>query len=240
MAALFRNLVLFLLTPECYDEFFVEFHFLHVPCLKAAISKGLGLGIIAGSVMVKVPQITKILNSKSAEGISILSVLLDLFAITSSVAYSFVKGFPFSAWGEGLFLAVQTAIIATLVLLYGGSLVRAVGFVISYVILLFVLLSGFTPVDMLWSMQAVNVPIIITGKLIQVVTNYRNGSTGQLSAATGFMLFFGSLARIFTSIQETGDTIIIVTYVSACSVNAIIAGQLVYYWNVVHNNKKKD
>ena len=35
----------------------------------------------------------------------------------------------------------------------------------------------------------------------QVIANFRNGHTGQLSAVTVFMLAAGSLARIFTSIQ---------------------------------------
>jgi uncharacterized protein with PQ loop repeat len=44
---------------------------------------------------VKVPQITKILQNKTAEGISFLSVVLDLFAITSNMSYNVIKGFPF-------------------------------------------------------------------------------------------------------------------------------------------------
>lgn len=64
-----------------------------VPCFKATLSKGLGLGIIAGSILVKVPQILKISSNKSGQGINILSVLLDLFVITSTVAYGFVKGY---------------------------------------------------------------------------------------------------------------------------------------------------
>lgn len=65
---------------------------------------------------------------------------------------------------------------------------------------------------------------------MQAHTNYSNGSTGQLSAATGFMLFFGSLARIFTSIQETGDATMIIMYICSTCVNAVIAAQILYYW----------
>lgn len=38
-------------------------------------------------------------------------------------------------------------------------------------------------------------------QLIQATSNYHNGHTGQLSAISVFLLFAGSLARIFTSIQ---------------------------------------
>lgn len=65
------------------------------PCMTATLSKGLGIGIIAGSILVKVPQILKILGSKSAEGINIYGVYLELFAITANFAYSCVMGFPF-------------------------------------------------------------------------------------------------------------------------------------------------
>jgi hypothetical protein len=73
--------------------------------------------------------------------------------------------------------------------------------------------------------------------LIQAASNYQNQSTGQLSAITIFMLTGGSIARIFTSIQETGDRTIILTYLAATSVNALIAFQMLLYWNSPANKK---
>lgn len=75
---------------------------------------------------------------------------------------------------------------------------------------------------------------------IQVVTNYKNGSTGQLSAITLLLLFGGSIARIFTSIQETGDVIIIVTYCVSTVANGAIVFQLFWYWNVDKTAKNKN
>lgn len=68
-------------------------------------------------------------------------------------------------------------------------------------------------------------------QLIQAVANYRQGSTGQLSAVTVFLLTGGAAARIFTSIQETGDSMMILTYVVSTFVNCVIALQVIYYWN---------
>lgn len=76
-------------------------------------------------------------------------------------------------------------------------------------------------------------------KFFQARTNYNNSSTGQLSAVTCFMLFFGSLARIFTSMQETGDTSMIIMYICSTTANAVIAGQLIYYWNAGDKKSKK-
>jgi mannose-P-dolichol utilization defect protein 1 len=59
--------------------------------------------ILASSV----GQVFKIMFGGSAEGISFLSVLLELLAISCSGVYSYASGFPFSAYGEAVFLAVQ-------------------------------------------------------------------------------------------------------------------------------------
>lgn len=250
MADIAKNAMLLIMSEKCYDNYFEDFNLLDGelkffdfvliyqwkslsgPCFKALLSKGLGIGIIAGSVLVKVPQIMKILNSKSAAGLSIVSIMLDLMAITFHMSYSFVSGFPFSAWGDGTFLAIQTAAIAALVFLYGHrSSGKSLVFIIVYAIFVYVLMGGITPAKFLWTAQGFNVPILLTGKLSQAVTNYKNGSTGQLSAVTCLMLFFGSLARIFTSVQETGDSMMIITYCVSTFANAVIVTQLMYYWN---------
>jgi mannose-P-dolichol utilization defect protein 1 len=76
-------------------------------------------------------------------------------------------------------------------------------------------------------------------QLIQAATNYKNHSTGQLSAVTCFMLFFGAVVRVFTTIQETGDDILLLTYLCTSTMNGIIAGQVLWYWNA-DKHKKKD
>ncbi|XP_010897472.1 mannose-P-dolichol utilization defect 1b [Esox lucius] len=235
-----KGLLLTYFMPEsCYDEFFLNFNFLDVPCLKIVLSKGLGIGIILGSVMVKLPQILKLMGAKSAEGLSFNSVLLELLAITGTMAYSIANSFPFSSWGEALFLMLQTVTIGFLIMHYGGSTAKGVLFLGVYSGLVALLLSPVTPMAVVMAMQAFNMPAIIIGRLIQVLTNYHNGHTGQLSAITVLMLFAGSLARIFTSIQETGDSLMALTYVISSSCNGLIAAQLIYYWNCRPALKKK-
>ncbi|KAM5215242.1 mannose-P-dolichol utilization defect 1 protein isoform 5-T5 [Hipposideros larvatus] len=91
-----RVLVPILLPEKCYDQILVQWDLLHVPCLKILLSKGLGLGIVAGSLLVKLPQVFKILGAKSAEGLSVKSVMLELVALTGTMVYSIVNNFPFS------------------------------------------------------------------------------------------------------------------------------------------------
>ncbi|XP_032471746.1 mannose-P-dolichol utilization defect 1 protein isoform X1 [Phocoena sinus] len=90
-----RVLVPILLPEKCYDQIFIQWDLLHVPCLKILLSKGLGLGIVAGSLLVKLPQVFKILGAKSAEGLSLQSVMLELMALTGTMVYSITNNFPF-------------------------------------------------------------------------------------------------------------------------------------------------
>ncbi|CAG2167647.1 unnamed protein product [Oppiella nova] len=211
---------------EILDEFLVT-----KPCLSAVVSKTLGYGIIAGSTLVKMPQLVKIWSAGSGIGISFTGVVLELIAMTFSAAYAFANHFPFSAWGECLFLMAVTALIAYLVLKYQRNQLSALTFLVVYTALTFVLMSGLTPMSILWSLQALNLPVAISGKMFQAFNNLRNGNTGQLSAITAVLLFLGSFARIFTSIQETGDQLVVWTFAVASVANFLLVSQIGYYWN---------
>ncbi|XP_066450049.1 mannose-P-dolichol utilization defect 1 protein isoform X2 [Eleutherodactylus coqui] len=203
------------------------------------ISKLLGIGIILGSVMVKVPQIVKLVRSGTAEGLSFQSVLLELLALSGTMVYSITHGFPFSSWGEVLFLMIQTLIISFLIQhLRGRTALGALALAV-YFALIAILLSPVIPMVVVTLLQAANVPAIIISRLLQAATNYRSGHTGQLSAVTVTLLFLGSLARIFTSVQETGDPLMSLTYVVSSACNGLIFAQLLYYWNVSSAADKK-
>merc|ERR1719476_956211 len=135
-------------------------------------------------------------------------------------------------------MSLQTSIIAILILWYGGNTFSTILFSAIYgATVLAITQPGLVPEEVLWYGQAANIPMIVIGKLIQAITNFKNGHTGQLSAITVFLLTLGSLARIFTSIQETGDQIVILTYVCSSAVNCIIALQVLVYWNSAAKKK---
>ncbi|XP_061767897.1 mannose-P-dolichol utilization defect 1 protein-like [Nerophis ophidion] len=224
------DLLAYFLPESCYTAFFLQYNFIDGACFKTLLSKVLGTAIILGSLMVKLPQIVKVIKAKSAEGLSFPSVLVELLAITGSIAYSVTNSFPFSAWGEALFVMLQTVTVGFLIQFYTKRTAKGVVFVLVYLGLLFLLMSPLTPSSVVTTMQASNMPAVIVSRIIQGVTNFRNGHTGQLSAMTVFILFAGSLARVFTSVQETGDTLLVVTYVVSVACNLVIVVQVLYYW----------
>merc|ERR1711981_224526 len=139
------------------------------------------------------------------------------------------------------FMSLQTSIIAILILRYGGNTFSTILFSAIYgATVLAITQPGLVPEEVLWYGQAANIPMIVIGKLIQAITNFKNGHTGQLSAITVFLLTLGSLARIFTSIQDTGDQVMILTFVVSSSVNVVIALQVLYYWNTTKEVLKSE
>ena len=224
-----------LLYPiECCHQIFDDFNFFEEECAKTIISKTLGFGIIAGSTVVKLPQIIKILAAKSGEGISVFGTILELLAVVFGAAYGIGKKYPFTSWGEALFLTIETAAIAFFVIYFGSKKVQSFIFLIVFSLISYVLMSGLTPINVLWSLQATNLPLVVVGKLIQAYRNYQNGHTGQLSVITFGLMFLGAFARIFTSIRETGDTLVVMIFVTATLANLIIVCQMLYYWNTTN------
>jgi len=216
--------------PEnCVETLLVDLDILNLECLKIVASKTVGYAIIVASVLVKLPQLLKMAGAKSGEGISLSSVLLELAAISTTVAYSVAKSFPFSAWGEGLFLALQTACVGFLTLLFETSATSATGFGVAYAAIMVALLGGYAPLHFITTLQALNIPIVIVSKLLQIVANFRASSTGQLSAITVGLLFLGCVVRIATSWIETGDLLTVANYVISTVLNGTILGQILYY-----------
>lgn len=231
-----------LLKPECCDEFLLKFNLLHQECLTHAISRGIGYGIVTLATLVKVPQVLKIISAKSGVGISIFGVALELLAITFTAAYSLRKGYPFSAWGEVPFLLIETALCLLLVLWYEKQYSKVLISLITIISVIFILCTSITPTNILWFLQASTLPLAVSGKMIQAYKNWSSGHTGQMSAITVWCLFLGCIARVFTSIQETGDHLVILTFAVAAAANAILVLQVHFYWKETEKllAKKKD
>lgn len=233
-----------LFDKVCCAKAIQDLDFQESRCISMFYTKILGYGIIVGASAVKLPQVLKIFGAKSGAGITVLGVILELLAITFNACYSLRNSFPFSAWGEAIFLALETALIAFLVLWYDGNRGRATTFLLTYGAIVFALTHPtIVPKDVMWYLQSTVVVLSVSGKMIQAVKNYKAQHTGQLSAVTAWAILAGAVTRIYTTIKETGDMLTAVTFVFAAAANAILALQVVYYWNstkkFIEKGKKK-
>lgn len=178
-----RDTGISLLGNHCYKVLLHDVQISDTSCLKLAVSKGLGIGIIGASAVVKIPQLLKLLNSQSAAGISFLSYALETASYLVSLAYNARQGFPFSTYGETAFIAVQNVAIAVLVLQYSGKSPMAAAFVAALAAAGYALFSeGVVDMKMLGYLQAGAGVLGVASKLPQIITVWQEGGTGQLSA----------------------------------------------------------
>lgn len=96
------------ILQECYVTLIYNADFSSTYCIKLAISKGLGLGIVVFGSIMKVPQILKIVRGRSARGISLAMYALEVVAYTISLAYAYRQKLPFSTYGENASLTLQS------------------------------------------------------------------------------------------------------------------------------------
>lgn len=172
-----------LLGASCYRSLVHNLTITDTQCVKLAVSKALGVGIIGASSVVKIPQLLKLLNSQSAEGISFLSYFLETASYLISLAYNVRNGFPFSTYGEVALIAIQNVAISVLVLQFTGKGPAAAVFVAGLAGAGYALYSeSVTDMGMLQYLQAGAGLLGVASKLPQIVTIFREGGTGQLSA----------------------------------------------------------
>ncbi|KAH8114447.1 mannose-P-dolichol utilization defect 1 protein [Phellopilus nigrolimitatus] len=106
-----RQPAIALVGEKCYHSLVEELNINDVDCLKFAVSKGLGLGIVVGGGVMKLPQAFIILKARSARGLSFISYISETLSYAITLAYSYRNDFPFSTYGENFFLTLQNALI---------------------------------------------------------------------------------------------------------------------------------
>lgn len=227
----------FLFPKNCFEELIINFNVFHPTCPKMVLSRFLGIGITAGSILLFVPQIIKIFSAKSAKGISLISQLLALIAAAGTASYSFNKGFVFSQWGDSFFVSVQLMIIVMQILYYSDASAYAFAFFAFCWAFIFAVIGGYIPNDVLTGVQALGIPITVASKSIQAWQNYKLQSTGQLSLVSASLQLAGTIARVFTSVQDTGDMLLIISFAIAAVLNAALFAQFFLYWNEAKRKK---
>ncbi|CAG8838071.1 6529_t:CDS:1 [Gigaspora margarita] len=221
-----------LIGETCYTSLVENLNISDTACLKLLLSKGLGIGIILAGSIVKLPQIIKILTARSTRGLSFESVVLETCAFGIGLAYNLRNANPFSTFGETFFLTIQNVIILFLMLHYANRnrdiIITCICMIISTYSLGSVDLINDS---MLAFLQTLCIPLALFSKIPQIFTIYKNGSTGQLSSFAIFGFTLGSLARVFTTLTEVDDDIILVGFLLTSVCNCILAGQMIYYWD---------
>ena len=236
--SLLRILATHLLGKENYDlptsELFKDINFLRV-----LISRLLGYGIVCGASSVKLPQLFKIWTARNTYGLSLTAILVETCCYTLTAAYNIYHGNPFSSYGEAVFMSIQDLTILFLMFWFSNNLAGLLYGVLFYGFMILGLSSGIMGSRGFFALQLATGLALSFSRLPQILQNYRQKSTGQLSAITTFALFMGSAARIYTTWTEVQDRLILASFIASCILNFVLVLQLIYYWPNSKHGKAK-
>eukprot|EP01122_Echinamoeba_exundans_P008151 TRINITY_DN2654_c0_g1_i2.p1 TRINITY_DN2654_c0_g1~~TRINITY_DN2654_c0_g1_i2.p1 ORF type:complete len:169 (+),score=51.99 TRINITY_DN2654_c0_g1_i2:468-974(+) len=166
--------------------------------------------------------------------------LLELIGYVISLAYNYLKGFPFSTYGEVSFILIQNYIIIALMYAFtSGVSLQLIGITVGLFGSLAAMCVGYVPMTVMEQLQALTIVIFAASKIPQAYTNWKTKSTGKLALITFLLNFAGSVARIFTTIQEVNDPIVLAGYISGAVLNGLILAQILIYGDRA-GAKKKD
>uniref|UniRef100_A0A7S4EL19 Solute carrier family 66 member 3 n=2 Tax=Pseudo-nitzschia australis TaxID=44445 RepID=A0A7S4EL19_9STRA len=214
-----------------------EVPFISAACFSQLVTKGLGITIIFGSMLNKVPIMVNMIKSQSAAGISRKSLYGEAMVCANSAMYGFLSGFPFTAYGETVSLLVQNAVLIVLAWNFLSKtstpvdskekMLVTVGFVLYFGGVL-----NFVSEDYWYLLMSTTWPVMLYARGSQVYETFSAKQTGNLSIVTTSMNVAGSLIRILTTIKETGDMVVLSGYLLSGSLSLIM---FIQYWMYLEN-----
>ncbi len=132
--------------------------------------------------------------------------------------YSIHHNIPFSVSGENLIILAQNFVIVGLIWKFNRKITKLEKYILSAFFLSYsiILLSDRFLSDKHWNLIAKSniifcknnrhlIYIVLLSRLPQIIINFRNKSTGQLSFLSFLLSFAGYAARLTTVLIETDD-----------------------------------
>lgn len=163
--------------------------------------------------ILKVPQILKLLKVKSAQGINLIGLLMELSSYTIMTSYNYRNGYPILTYLEYPIILAQELILILLVLKYKGYL-NIYSFIGSsiYFSVAASFLIGLVPLGLLSFLVPMCTPIGVSSKVVQLVEILRTQNAQSVSITTWFISAFTNFTRVFTTSLESGDLTLLLNF----------------------------
>lgn len=199
------------------------------PILSIA-SNFIGSLVLIGSLLYKLPQVVRILRRRSARGISVSYYALETVGTTFSAVYFARRSYPFITYGETVFGLIANVAILYMIFFYEKypSYV-VVAYSVCFASMLLFLVSSMASMELLINLQLLSIPLLNIAKVPQIWLNHTRKSTGELAPITLGLQLLGNAARIFTTIAQVRDGLMLASAIVACLFNAVLFGQWFFY-----------
>lgn len=168
---------------------------------------------IASCLISKVPQIRTVQTLRSATGLSINGLLMELCSYTVTMLYNFTNGYAFLSYMEYPILLIQEYVLVYVVLKYENLLGKK-AFIWSgvYAAVFFGFASGIIPSSLLMMLVPLTTPVGATSKVMQLVAILKSKNSQSVSLITWGLSAFTNSTRIYTILLDSADRMLLANF----------------------------
>ncbi|XP_055843359.1 solute carrier family 66 member 3 [Episyrphus balteatus] len=168
---------------------------------------------VGSCLFIKVPQIKTINQNKSAQGISVFGLCLELYSYSVMMAYNFRSGYDFLSYMEYPVLLIQEYVLVYYVFKYQNLLGRKTLIVtVLYLILAYLVYLRLMPLVVLAFLVPFCTPIGATSKVLQLVAILRTKDSRSVSLTTWALSAFTNLTRVYTVLVQSADPMLLANF----------------------------
>nr|XP_020657982.1 PQ-loop repeat-containing protein 3 [Pogona vitticeps] len=192
---------------------------------------GLALTLANGSTIVaclllKVPQLAALVGARSARGVSLGSLVLELSGFFICLRYMNYYNYPLPTYIEYPIIIVQDIILLLFVLHYSGKMMHALPYTAIFVAGWYLLSLEKWLLDLSMNLSTV---ISAASKLAQLQYLWETKDSGQVSATTWSLAIYTCATRIFTTLMTTNDVTVLVRFIVMLILNTWVLATVLHY-----------
>ncbi|CAB0030929.1 unnamed protein product [Trichogramma brassicae] len=198
------------------------------------LSDGLSIITISMCLVLKVPQIKKILDSKSAVGISVMGLLLELTSYTIMTCYNYTNGYGILSYMDYPIILIQEYVLIFLVLKYLNLINTPMLLAVFGYFLIFIgLLTNSLPKTILTIMVPLCTPISASSKVAQLLAILKAKNADAVSPKTWMLSAFTNLTRVFTTFMDSADILLLGNYTVSVALSSSVLFAALHYRKIV-------
>ncbi|PSN34543.1 PQ-loop repeat-containing protein 3 [Blattella germanica] len=180
------------------------------------IADVLSIITISLCLILKIPQIINLVKVKSAVGINLWALLLELTSYTIMTCYNYCNQYALLSYMEYPIILVQEVILIFLVLKYMGLLsTNSFALFGAYLAITGAFVSGLLPK---WILSFL--------ALIEIL---RTKDAESISILTWFLSAFTNLTRVYTIYMDSADTTLLINFTVSVALSSSIMFAAMYY-----------
>ncbi|GCC23915.1 solute carrier family 66 member 3 isoform X1 [Chiloscyllium punctatum] len=176
--------------------------------------------------VLKLPQIITVISAKTARGLSVRSLLLELIGFLIFLTYQTYYEYPLTTYLEYPVLIVQDVILLMCILFYNGNIGTALPYTILFIIGWRLLTIHKLIIDLAMSLSTC---ISALSKYAQLQSLWKTHDSDQVSALTWSLAIYTICTRIFTTLVTTADTAVLIRYAVIGVLNVWVLITVMYY-----------